>query len=113
MFLPPIVDPVTANPVNRRKWLLEGPVESEQPNRRIIVPNGISKGRAMLPQVVVPIPVVRNMDISRVVSILVSDNDIVFLQQRLNVLYELRSGLLGLDIVALRVPETKDMFKSH
>lgn len=42
----------------------------------------------------------------------VSDDDILFLQQRLNVLDKLRR-LLGLDIVALSVSEPKEMFKSY
>jgi len=67
----------------------------------------------MLSQVVVPIPVVRQVVISRVVYELVSDDDVVFLQQRLNILYEMGSSLFGLKIVALGVTEAKEMFKSH
>lgn len=48
-----------------------------------------------------------------VVYALVSDNDIVFLQQRLDVLDELRGCLLALNIVALSVSEAEEMFKSH
>jgi len=53
------------------------------------------------------------MVISQVVYELISDDDVVFLQQRLNVLYELRGGLLGLQIIALGMSEAKEMFKSH
>lgn len=66
----------------------------------------------MLSQVVVPAPAVRQMDTSLVNYALVSDDDIVFLQQRLNVLDELRSSLLRLDIVALSMSEAKYMFES-
>ena len=52
------------------------------------------------------------MDTSLVNYALVSDDDIVFLQQRLNVLDELRSSLLRLDIVALSMSEAKYMFES-
>ena len=67
----------------------------------------------MLSQVVVPTPIVRQMNSSPVDYPLVSDDDIVFLQQRLNVLDELRSTLLGLDIVALSMSETKEVFLGH
>ena len=110
MFLPPVVDSFTANPVNRGKRLFECPVKSEQPDWRIVAPDGVAEGRAMLSQVVVPAPVVRQIDTSPVDYSLVSDDDIMFLQQRLNVLDELRSTLLGLDIVALSMPEAKEVF---
>jgi len=50
------------------------------------------------------------MEASPVGYPLVSDDDIVFLQQGLNVLDELRSTLLGLDIVALSMSEVKEVF---
>ena len=67
----------------------------------------------MLPQVVVPVLAVRQIDTSRVVYALVSDDDVVFLQQRLNILDELRSSLLGPHVVALGMPEAKEVFESH
>jgi len=45
------------------------------------------------------------------VCALVSDHDIVFLQQCLNILYELTASLLRLDIVTLSVSEAKEMFE--
>jgi len=62
---------------------------------------------------VISIPVVRSMDTSQAVYALVSNDDIVFLQQRLNVLDKLRSSFLGLDIVALGMSKAKEVFESH
>ena len=67
----------------------------------------------MLSQVVVPIPAVRHVGILRVVYALVSDDNVVILQQRANVPDELRTSLLGLDIIALSMPEAEEVFESH
>jgi hypothetical protein len=53
------------------------------------------------------------MDTSQVVYALVGDDDIVFLQQRLNVLDKLRTSLLGLDIIALSMSKAKQVLESH
>ena len=44
---------------------------------------------------------------------LISDDNTVFLQQRLDVLDKLRSRLLDLDIVALSMSEPEELFKGH